>query len=187
MENYRDTVLSQFKNSPSLGQLIASLNGYIDPTVNLDQFYNNLWNIDTAVGYGLDVLGRIIGVSRVLNIASPQVLGFEEALPGSYALNEGILYSGGLTTSAFPLEDEAYRLLLLAKAAANICDGSIPAINRILMALFPNRGNCYVADNLDKTITYTFAFPLTSVELSIVAGSGVLPKPCGFSATVVHG
>lgn len=35
------------------------------------------------------------------------------------------------------------------------------------------------------TMTYTFTFALTPVELAIVLNSGVLPKPTGVAASVV--
>jgi Protein of unknown function (DUF2612) len=35
------------------------------------------------------------------------------------------------------------------------------------------------------TMTYTFAFQLSPVELAIVTQSGVLPKPTGVLASVV--
>ncbi len=72
-------------------------------------------------------------------------------------------------------------MLLLAKAALNITDASIPAINAILLNLF---GNGYVIDGQDMTMVYHFTRALTPVEISIVYNSGVLPKPCGVSFTV---
>ncbi len=69
----------------------------------------------------------------------------------------------------------------MAKAALNITDASAPSINRILLALF---GDGYVRDNLDMTMTYVFSEPLSPVQTSIVFNSGVLPRPCGVSATV---
>ncbi|WP_415752057.1 DUF2612 domain-containing protein [Mesorhizobium sp. B2-1-8] len=35
------------------------------------------------------------------------------------------------------------------------------------------------------TMTYSFAFQLTPVELAIVQNSGVLPKPTGVKASIV--
>jgi uncharacterized protein YigE (DUF2233 family) len=37
----------------------------------------------------------------------------------------------------------------------------------------------------NMVMTYTFMFPLTSVELAIVTQSGVLPRPTGVHASVV--
>ena len=82
------------------------------------------------------------------------------------------------------MPDADYRTLIYAKALSNICDGSIPSANRILRLLFPGRGNCYVTDGLDMTMTYTFEFPLTAVELAILAQSNVLSTPSGIVATI---
>jgi hypothetical protein len=145
-----------------------------------------VWNVETAQGYGLDVWGRIVGVQRVLDVQASEVFGFKEALPGASTFGEGVFYSGGPTSGNLALSDSAFRQLIYAKAAANICDGSIPAINRVLMLLFPGRGDCYVTDGLDMTMTYTFTFVLTAVERAIVLLSGALPRPAGVSATVVE-
>src|SRR4051812_42839886 len=66
--DYWLTVISQYANSPILDTLVQNINESIDPTVNIDAFFDNMWNIDTAIGYGLDVWGRILGVSRTLAV-----------------------------------------------------------------------------------------------------------------------
>lgn len=186
MIGWERTVLSQYDNSPTLRQLVESRNTYFDPTFDIDQFYTLVWNVDTAVGWGLDVWGRIVGVSRLLLVANDLVFGFEEASTASaQPFNQGIFYDGGPAQGNYRLTDTAYRRVILAKAAANICDGSIPAINNVLLLLFPDRGNCYVTDGQDMTMTYTFEFDLTAVEQAIVLQSGVLPKPAGVSVTMV--
>jgi hypothetical protein len=208
------TVISQYANSPILTQLILNIDAYLDQTRNLDAFYDSIMNVATAEGYGLDVWGRIVGVNRVLQVNAGNWFGFDEASPGSYTFGQGSFYSGTSLTSNYALSDEAYRTLIYAKAAANITDGSIPAINRILMMLFPNRGNAYVTEGSQvgdwfgfaestnaqgfnqasfysgasistMTMTYTFEFQLSAVELAIVQNSGVLPKPTGVAASVV--
>jgi len=186
MENYLDTIESQFSNSPTLGQLLENFNTYIDPAADIDQFYDLMWNVDTAVGYGLDVWGRIVGVQRVLQVSNTDYFGFSQALPGSQPYNQAPFYNGQQLTSNFALTDDAFRILIYAKAMANICDGSIPAINQILLTLFAGRGDCYVTDGLNMTMTYTFTFQLTPVEQAILGQSGILPKPTGVSATVVQ-
>ena len=191
MQNVQQTIISQYSASPTLGLLIQAMNEYIDPAANFDAFYDLIWNVDTAIGYGLDVWGRIVGVTRVLQVASDVYFGFAEAddVTSISPFNDaGPFYSGGAITSNFALSDQAFRLLIFAKALANITDGSIPAINRILRNLFPGRGNCYVTDGQDMTMTYTFEFtpPLTPVEFAIVSQSGVLPRPAGVRATVVQ-
>ncbi len=208
------TIISQYANSPILTQLIENIFEYLDQTRDIEAFFDLVMNLDTAQGYGLDVWGRIVGVNRVLQVQSGQWWDFAEALPGSYTFGQAPYYSGASLTSNFRLSDQAYRALILAKAAANITDGSIPAINRILMALFPHRGNAYVTEGTQSaewfgfaesvnangfnqasfytgaeistmTMSYVFDFQLSPVELAIVQNSGVLPKPTGVAATVV--
>jgi hypothetical protein len=183
--DWRPTVISQYQNSPTLLQLVQNMSDNIDPGADLNQFYDLVWNIDTAQGYGLDVWGRIVGVGRVLNVPSGAWFGFQESTDAN-GFNQQPFFSGGGLTENFSLTDEAFRLLILAKALANITDGSIPAINQILLNLFPGRGNCFVTDGLDMTMTYTFDFPLSPVDLAIVESSNVLPRPAGVSVTVIH-
>lgn len=143
--NWQDTVISQYGNSQRLLQLIENVNGYLDQGANLDAFFRQMWNIDQAVGYGLDVWGRILNIGRTLPVDAGIYFGYQSQTE-SEGFGQEPFYVGPPTTSNYRLSDDAYRLLLLAKAAANICDGSIPAINRLLMNLFPDRGNTYVLE-----------------------------------------
>lgn len=194
MIDFEATIESQYANSPTIVQLITNMNNYIDPTNNINAFYNLVWNIDTAVGHGLDIWGRIVGVSRILKVAAADYFGFEGPAGASgVPWNQGIFYSGyAPLTENYALQDEPYRVLILAKALFNICDGTIPAINQILINLFgangplPVPGNSYVTDGEDMTMTYTFGGVLNPVQTAIVYNSGVLPKPAGVLATVVQ-
>lgn len=189
--DYWQTIISQYANSPTLTAIIGNIFDCLDPTLNIDNFFSDVMDIDTAVGHGLDVWGRILDVSRVLTLIASKNLGFEEQ--GGITVdpfNQSPFYSGSPSTGNYSLADDAYRVLLLAKAAANITDGSMKSFNAILLSLFPHRGNCYVTDGGESpagnmTMTYTFAFSLTPVEVAIVTQSGVLPRPAGVSATVI--
>ncbi len=186
--DYWDTIISQYANSEILTQLIASFDECVDQTANFEAFFDYIWNVDTAQGYGLDVWGRIVGVSRTLHIVSASsYFGFEEATTlSAFGFNQQPFFSGDPLTNNFNLSDDAFRVLIFAKALANISDGSVKAINQLLINLFPHRGNCYVTDGLDMSMTYTFDFVLTPVEQAILGQSGVLPKPVGVSAIVVQ-
>lgn len=178
--NPQQTLLSEYANSPILLELIDDFAQWLDPASRFTDFFNMMWNIDTAQGFGLDVWGRILGVNRVLQVPTGEYLGFgsdAQAKPFGF----GIFYSGTRLTSNVALTDLAYRSLLLAKAALNITNASVPAINIILLNLF---GNGYVRDNQDMTMTYVFSETLTPEQTAIVFQSGVLPKPCGVSFDV---
>ncbi|MDR3533952.1 MAG: DUF2612 domain-containing protein [Rhodopila sp.] len=193
MLNFQETIYSQFGNSPTIVQLITNMNTYLDPSANIDAFYDLVWNVDTAVGYGLDVWGRIVGVGRVLNLSTGVFFGFEGPVSASGdPWNQAVFYNGQSLTANYALTDAAYRPLILAKALFNICDCSIPSINQIMVNMFgpngplPVAGNCYCTDTGSMTMTYTFGSALDPVQSAIVFQSGVLPRPCGVFATVVQ-
>lgn len=188
--SYWDTIISQYANSPILTTLIGNFQQYIDQTLNMQLLYDDIWNVATAQGYGLDVWGRIVGVQRVITVQTGKYFGFNEQTaadvedfgPGGL----GAFYSGDLDTGNVALSDQSFRQLIYAKAMANISNGSIASINAILRSLFPGRGNVYVTDGLNMTMTYTFEFPITQVEFAIVSTTGVLPKPTGVAASFVY-
>jgi Protein of unknown function (DUF2612) len=186
--DFNQTIISQYANSPIMTALIATWFSYFDQTQNIDNFIDQMLDISSAVGYGLDVWGLKVGVSRTLNIPGTQkFFGFEEATTISAdPFNQSAFFAGEPITSNFQLSDDSFRTLILAKALANISDGSIKSINQILINLFPNRGNAFVVDNNNMTMVYKFNFVLTPVELAIVSQSGVLPKSVGVSATVAE-
>ena len=187
------TIISQYANSPTIERLIANTNAYLDQDANLDAFYSMMWNVDTAVGYGLDVWGRIVGVTRVLNLATGgPYFGFTGPSGASGApWNQGVFYDGEALTTSYALSDSAFRVLILAKALFNITNATIPAINQILVNLFGPAGLIpvgpsapYCTDGLDMTMTYTFSAVPGPVAAAIIYQSGVLPRPCGVLATV---
>lgn len=183
------TVISQYANSGIIDALIVDFNAYLDQTRNMDDFYDHVWNVATADGNGLDVWGRIVGVTRVLQVPAGNFFGLEnDTGTGASGDPFGVspFFGGGSATQNFALTDYSFRTLIFAKALSNICDGSIPAINQILLRLFPGRGNCFVTDGLDMTMTYKFLFKLSAVELAILSQTGVLPTPAGVLATIVQ-
>lgn len=181
------TIMAQYANSKILTSLILNMAAYIDPTEWFDEFWSQFMNLPTAFGTGLDTLGRLVGVGRVLQLSTAVYFGFEEATPGPVGFNSGApFFAGGGSTMNFALADAPYRVLILAKALANISDGSMRSINAILSTLFRGRGNAYCTNGLDMSMTLTFAFTLTPVELAIITQSGAIPIPVGVSFTVVQ-
>ena len=185
MENVSKTIISQYANSPTLLTIIESANQSIDPSIDVDAFYNLIWNVDTARGYGLDVWGRIVGIDRVLKIPDePENFGFVEG-QDYFPFNEAPFAGGDSVTSNYRLEDEAYRALILIKAAANISSVSYQVLNQLLQKLFAGRGRAYVSSAGLMKMRYTFEFYLTPAEKVILA-SGVLPSPTGVGVEIVE-
>lgn len=188
MLNVGQTIISQYANSPTMTRLVANVDEYIDPRVNMQAFFDAVWNVDTAVGFGLDIWGKIVGVSRLLKIpGNTTTLGFANSdVPADWApFNVGTFYTGTNAGQSFELPDDVYRTLILVKALANIVATTAPSINQLLRNLFPGRGVCYVIDNGQMSMTFVFEFDISPSEYAILTQSGALPHPAGVKLSVI--
>ncbi|MEF3068053.1 DUF2612 domain-containing protein [Pandoraea apista] len=178
MQNVEQTVISQFANSPTLVQLIRNMNEYIDPSADIQTFYDYCWNVDTAQGFGLDIWGRIVGVGRVLKVPFlPPQLGFHNG-PG-VPFNQAPFNGGIASTQNYTLSDAAYRTLILVKALANISASTARSYNQLLQNLFAGRGRCYVIDMGGMSLRYVFEFSLQPFEQAIILSASAFPRPAG--------
>jgi hypothetical protein len=191
MRNLLDTVASQYANSPILMELLRDMEAYLDPTADLDSFFQNMWNVNTAVGYGLDVWGRIVGIDRIVTLTQSMLFfGFEEAadipLTAPQPFDQAPFFSGEYINSNYSLADSAFRKLIMTKALTNITNCSIPAINQILRNLFGSQGQAWCTETGSMRMTYTFGFTLAPVDYAIIATSGVMPRPAGVSSVIIQ-
>lgn len=180
MKDLDHTVLSQYANSPVLMQLVQNMNDYIDPSSNIDAFFDLVWNVATAKGIGLDIWGRIVDVPRQLQITDTSArFGFTS--PSMAPFDQAPFNGGGTDTATYNLSDTAYRTLIMAKALANISATTAPAINQLLRNMFAGRGDAYVVDLGGMAMKYVFSFFLQPYEVAIVQQANVLPRPAGVS------
>ena len=76
--NWNQTLISQRANDPVTLALLTSIAENIDPTNDIENFYDYVWNVLTAQGFGLDIWAAIVGVNRYLN-TTQKFFGFKEA------------------------------------------------------------------------------------------------------------
>lgn len=184
------TVISQYANSPRLLALIQSFSDAISASALTDAFYNNVWNIDTAIGYGLDVWGRIVGVRRTLYVPGGQEgasFGFgNDGTPSDYfGWDQAPFNSSNTLTPNYTLSDTDYRRLILVKALSNISDRSIQSMNSALMIMFAGQGNVYVTDTGVMTAQFKFEFQPSLLDLAILQQSGAFANPSGVNMSVI--
>ncbi|AKE09223.1 DUF2612 domain-containing protein [Serratia liquefaciens] len=186
-----DTILAQYAGSPKLRSIIETFNTTMDTEKFLDDFYDVIWNIETADTYGLDVWGKIVVVSRLLTVTpSEKFFGYGEAtnttpvIDDPQPFDQAPFYTGEQQTSTISLTNDAYRKLIMLKAMANITDCTIPNMNKMLMYMFGSSGKAYVRNDGGMVMTYVFEFELSTVELAIVQSSGALPSPAGVTVNI---
>lgn len=185
MNNHKQTIISQYGNSPRLLSMIQTMQDSIDPSADIDNFYNLVVDLDTAWGFGLDIWGRIVGVNRVLNVAPVgNYLGFKEGqtiVQDYQTFDHGVFYDGP-ETGAYVLSDDAFRLLIFVKALANISDGSPFTYNKLLSLLFNQK--VYCVETGPFAVTYIFEHTLEPYQVAILANNSVVPRPNGVTITI---
>lgn len=158
MKNVEQTIISQYGNSAAICALIQNMNEYIDPCADIDGFFDTVWNVETAVGFGLDIWGRIVGLPT-----------------GRYIYTEPVTV----------LNDDQFRALILIKALSNISITSSATFNQMLNNFFAGRGRCYVSDQGSMQMRYTFEFPLEDYEIQIMSQPGIFLRPAGVQVGVL--
>lgn len=193
MESIDPTIMIQYVNSTKLLGLIDTFNQAVGPENFIDDFYDLIWNIETATTYGLNVWGNIVVVDRLLTVTeTPAYFGFEEALSDPAVVDDpqpfgqAPFYNNASATSTISLSDDVYRKLIMMKAMANITNCTVTSMNAALMYMFGDSGVCYVRNDGGMAISYVFEFELTSAELAIAQSSGALPSPAGVTVNIVQ-
>ena len=177
MRNLQQTIISQYANSPIICGMIERFNQCIDPRADAMEFYRDIWDIETAKGYGLDIWGRIVGIERYVFITShDENVGFAT---GFTPFNSGTWSNGEDDGRKYRMDDETYRKIIMLKAMSNITYASAPNINRLLSIMFEKRGRAYFVKNGTMAARYVFEFFLLPTERAIIRQSDLLPRPSG--------
>jgi len=149
---------SQYSASPKIIALAAWFQQHINPEVDIELFYNKIFNVYTAEGAGLDNWGSILQVSRLIKDADTDV--------------------------HISLDDDHYRLLLLYKAMANISASTADVQNSLLKMLintgiggFPRAA--YVLEVGTMVIRWVFEEGLTPLQTAVFKAAGTLARGAG--------
>lgn len=148
---YTDLLIMQYKDKP---KAIATIGTTIE-AVLMDQLpltLQDAFDIETAVGAQLDILGKYIGVNR-------RILTF---------------------TQLIDLGDDDYRTLLKIKRALNSLGSSLYDIQTFVHDLLS--GILLVFDHADMTMSFFVNSNYMSLNLAqAIVRQGLLPKPMGVS------
>lgn len=190
MSKYTDLITNYHASKPLFVEHIdLSTRPFIDITAVLNGLVT-AFDIDTAVGVQLDVLGEWIGRSRFVSVP----------ISGIYFSfdTDGLGYDQGVWQGPFDpdtgytaLGDDTYRVILKAKVAINNWNGQNDSLPGILDTALAGSGiRMQIVDNQDMTISI-WVFPeidisLVSLELIAAIRQGYLTvKPAGvFSGSI---
>ena len=173
-------LLWQHDNAEGLKTLLQKKQEWyaVNQTQFWDDWFNNVFDLDTANDFGLAVWARILNVPLQVRIeadVSRPAFGFGTAHEN---FNNGSFARG--TTGDQPLTQDQQRLVLKLRYFQLISRGAVPEINEWLNGLFGNRGKVFVVDSNDMTFaTYFFNFQPDSQLSFILEKYDLLPRPAG--------
>lgn len=193
-EYYKDLLLYQYINQPkaraTIGLLVEQALVDLLPVEITKSF-----DLETATGSQLDVLGEYIGFDRVVEaiiVRDYFTLDDYEAplTSGAFGFTDYTAPTQNATASMYlyvffdiptnALEDSEYRLLLKLKSYLNSALFNIYEINTALSELFGE--GIFCGDQLDMSVSY-FVTPELSRIMQIAYNESLLPKPMGVNIT----
>lgn len=195
VDYYKNLLLYQYQNLTKANATIDLLiRQSICDLVPLD--VRDGFNIDTAVGPQLDILGKYIGFSRrVLSQIPRDWFKFGDTTTPLLAVTGFTAYDSVVNpTSVFlrysmlaesftDLDDEEYRLMLKVQIVLNSTDNTLKSIAEILYAFFGTDLICY--DAKDMSISYVTK-PAAKKTALLFASQNALPKPQGVKLAGVY-
>lgn len=152
-EEYMKLITSEYANKPLFNSYVEAFLNMISPSEECLDDFNNLFDIDQAVGDQLDKIGEEVGALRKL----PVVV---EEIPAI-------------------LTDDLYRKLIKARIYSNQWNGTIEDIQVIFEKIYPNV-SYEILDNQDMTYTVNIILPdVSEADLALITNGFILPKPSG--------
>ena len=134
------TVQSQYSASPRILALAALYWDKLNPAEEIQSLLDNMLNVATAKGYGLDVWGRIVGIKRATVPVSGEYLAFDpEPLDNPLGDSWNNAPFNPLTAQGLAT-DPVFRVYVMVKAMMNIGNGSLADLNKYFSLMFPNSG-----------------------------------------------
>lgn len=137
-------IQSQYSNSPTIKSILNDFSGAINTEESTKIFFDNIFNVETAQGIGLDIWGRIVGIDREISInatlANTALFGFKESDLNPF--NNGIFYSEDSDTVTggnvvlTKLDDTKYRELIMFKALANISPSDMESLKSLTYKIY---------------------------------------------------
>lgn len=173
-------VLWQYDGAPAIQSLLQQKSDWYE--ANQAQFwqdwYRDVFDLDTASEFGLAVWARILGIPLQVDLPpsplSKPTWGFGDFNDNFFDSN-----FSRLGESIQNLSTEQKRLVLKLRYIQLTSRGTVPEINRALTDLFEDSGGAYVIDRYDMTcIVFFRSAPNESLRF-VLEEYDLLPRPAG--------
>ena len=181
--NYSDLLIWQYKLPNAIAEIDMKSQFWVDFMEDCLKFID-MWNIDTAEKYSLDVLGRIFGVSRTsISMTEKDYLTYYEQT-GGVGWGVGRWYvEGEAFRETVLLDDFEFRFLIKARIWKLYQNPSLDYLTDALQDLTGD--DAFIVDNYDMTmkVFYGSEIDLNGFIKFAVENLDILPRPIGVMYT----
>lgn len=179
-------LIKQYWDKPKALAEIRMKAGLWERVYNLMSSFISEFDIDSATGDRLDIIGKIVGLSRTVLLDTelsgfgfddnPQALGFGSI----FTPVSGLFYSIFGSTSIVTFDDDDYRFYLKAKIAVNSATALISSdektsIEDVIQYLFDGHASAY--DNRNMTLSLQVDTTVDTNKVIIARSLGLLTTP----------
>lgn len=184
--DFSDVILWQYETATNLKKLISKKQEFYNKSIDkfFNDWYTDVFNIDTANYFGLIVWAIILGCSEYVELTSKigqKAFGFGEFHKNFYESNFA------LTSYIYSLPTESLRKVLKAQMYNFNSNGSLYDINKVLNVIYPEHNPYVTYDKDTNVLTYHFPIPLSEEDMNIVMFSNMLPAPVGVKRSIDNG
>ena len=175
--NIPDRIYAQYRDKPKAVAWYAiarQLGGSIEAAA---QAVRKSYDIDTAVGEQLNVIGRIVVAPRSFVGSMPMNPGLFDLTDGDEFGDDDAMFSALTIDQDGQLSDELYRLVIKAKIVKNNGDATIENILDGMNFLLPKAQVLRVTDGEDMSFSIEFYGEITNLERFALLNAGLVPKP----------
>lgn len=177
--NIPDRIYAQYRTKPKAvawyqitRKLAAELE---DPATAVRVMYN----IDTAVGEQLNIIGRIVVIDRAFTGEVALYPGLCAEPDGAECGDTEAVFAALYVDQDGQMSDDLYRLVIKSKIIKNNSDATIDSILYGMNFLLPNADVLRVTDGEDMSFSVEFYGSITDLERWALLNAKLVPKPQG--------
>lgn len=197
VSEYVDLLIKQYHEKTNASAEIGLLAETWEKTFNFLKSFEEEFDIDSAIGAQLDIIGRMVGVSRsVPGVLLKIFYGFDDVsnTTGMDSKFEEVGDLGGFFSkdseqyTTLQLSDNDYRFFIKAKIARNTSRGMIAynddmSIQEAVNILFD--GLAYISDNKDMSMTLYISTLVDEERTRLILQLDLIPRPQGVEIFLV--
>jgi hypothetical protein len=184
IDQYKELLIIQYSDRPNAVAEVELLMGTWSKVYDFFNNFMNEFDIDQAYGDRLDIIGKIVGVSRIVPEGVVKKYFSFSGNPNGLTFGEGAFFDIFTDSiySSTQLNDAQYRFFIRSKIAKNITSAYISNDERVslqetIQFLFNNAA--FVVDNFDMSLTIYVDELYSADDLVLIEALDLIPKPQG--------